>query len=70
MDLEASLAEGYRTTHDTPRWVKMFGIVVIGLVLVFVGLHLVGGGLLGQMLDGHGGHAPRSIATEHGAQPQ
>jgi hypothetical protein len=28
-----------------PRWVKVFGIVVIVLVLVFVILHLTGNGL-------------------------
>lgn len=34
----------------TPRWVKVFGIIVIVLVLLFVILHLTGGGL--------GGHTP------------
>ena len=29
----------------TPRWVKVFGIIVIVLVLVFVIVHLMGGGL-------------------------
>jgi hypothetical protein len=29
----------------TPRWVKVFGIIVIVLVLVFVVVHLMGGGL-------------------------
>ena len=28
----------------TPRWVKVFGIIVIVLVLLFVILHLAGGG--------------------------
>jgi hypothetical protein len=31
-----------------PRWVKMFGIIALVLVLLFVILHLIGGG--------HGGH--------------
>ena len=30
---------------STPRWVYIFGIIVIVLVLVFVSLHLAGGGL-------------------------
>ena len=29
---------------STPRWVKVFGIIVIVLVLAFVILHLAGGG--------------------------
>ena len=29
----------------TPRWVYVFGIIVIVLVLLFVILHLTGGGL-------------------------
>jgi hypothetical protein len=68
MDREASSVQGYEPTHDTPRWVKVFGIVVIVLVLLSVSLHLVGGGLPGHALGGHGGHAPRSTTTEHGAQ--
>jgi hypothetical protein len=29
-------------THRTPRWVKVFGIIVLALVLVFVILQLTG----------------------------
>ena len=39
-------------TAGAPRWVKVFGIVVIVLALLFVILHLAGGGLLV-------GHKPR-----------
>ncbi len=35
---------------STPRWVKVFGIIAIVLVLLFVIMHLTGGGL--------GGHTP------------
>ncbi len=42
---------------STPRWVKVFGIIVIVLLLLFVILHLTGGGL--------GGHTP---PIEHGMQ--
>lgn len=33
------------STSSTPRWVKVFGIIVIVLVLLFVILHLTGRGL-------------------------
>jgi hypothetical protein len=32
----------------TPRWVVAFGIVAAILVLLFVGLHLAGGGFRGS----------------------
>ena len=38
---------GYDTT-STPRWVYVFGIIAIVLVLLFVVLHLTGGGLVGH----------------------
>lgn len=31
-----------------PRWVKVFGIIALVLVLLFVILHLIGGGLGGH----------------------
>lgn len=45
---------------STPRWVKVFGIIALVLVLLFVILHLTGRGL--------GGHTPPSSVTEHGVQ--
>jgi hypothetical protein len=42
----------YRDSTDdtgTPRWVYLFGIIAIFLVLLFVILHLIGGGLVGHM---------------------
>jgi hypothetical protein len=36
-----------RDTDDeigTPRWVKAFGVVIVAVVLLFVILHLAGGG--------------------------
>jgi hypothetical protein len=33
----------------TPRWVKVFGIIAIILALVFVIVHLAGGGLGGHL---------------------
>jgi len=32
-------------TSGTPSWVKVFGIVIIVLMLLFIVLHLAGGGL-------------------------
>ena len=34
----------------TPRWVYLFGVALVGLVALFVGLHFAGLGL--------GGHGP------------
>jgi hypothetical protein len=33
---------GDKSTAGTPRWVKVFGIIVIVLVVVFIALHLTG----------------------------
>ena len=33
----------------TPRWVKLFGLVVVALVLLFVIKHLAGGGFRGHL---------------------
>jgi hypothetical protein len=63
MDLEASLMHGHGPTHSSPRWVKVFGITVIVLLLLFIGLHLIGGSLLGHTFG-----APPSSATDHGMQ--
>ncbi len=38
------------STTSTPRWVKVFGIIVIAAALLFVILHLTG--------HGPGGHTP------------
>ena len=46
---------------STPRWVKMFGIIALVLVLLFVILHLTGHSL--------GGHMPtRTPIMAHGVQ--
>jgi len=36
------------STPGTPRWVKVFGLIAIILVLLFVILHLIGLGLGGH----------------------
>jgi len=38
------------STASTPRWVKVFGTAMVGLVLLFVALHLTG--------HGFGSHTP------------
>ena len=47
-------------TTGAPRWVKVFGIVALVLVLLFVILHLTGRGL--------GGHKPPSNVKQNAAQ--
>ena len=53
---------GGETDHDTgtPRWVKVFGIIALVLVFVFIILHLTGHGL--------GGHTHRPPVTEQGVK--
>lgn len=45
----------------TPRWVKVFGLIALVLVLLFAAVHLTTGG-------GPGNHMPSSSVTEHGVQ--
>jgi len=59
---------GHGSTHSTPRWVKVFGIIVIVLLVLFVSMHLIGRSNLGYTLGGHGEHALPSSAPEHGLQ--
>ncbi len=42
---DTGVGPGRGSTTGTPRWVYVFGIIVIVLVLLFVILHLTGGGL-------------------------
>jgi len=57
------------STHNTPGWVKMTGIIGIALLLLLFGsLHLIGGSILGHAPGGHGDHAPPSAAAEHRPQ--
>ena len=34
--------DSYTTRHRTPSWVKVFGVLLLALVVVFVILHLTG----------------------------
>ena len=51
---------GRGSTPSTPRWVNVFGIIVIVLILLFGILHLTG-----HSLGGQGGHTP---SIEHSVQ--
>jgi hypothetical protein len=59
---------GHTSTHSTPRWVKMFGIAVIGLLALFIGLHLIGGTPFAHMFDRRGHHTQSPSGTEHRLQ--
>ena len=38
-------SQGVSDTRPAPRWIRVFAMLVVGLMLVFVILHLAGGGL-------------------------
>jgi hypothetical protein len=51
----SSLATEQNSPPSTPRWVKVFGIIIVVLVLLFVGLQFLSGGR-----HGPGRHLPAS----------
>lgn len=53
MDDDSDVRPGGDMPHATPRWVKVFGIIFVVLVLLFIILHLTGNGL-----GGHSMHRP------------
>ncbi len=46
-DDDTGMEPGGEST-STPRWVRVFGIIAIVLMLVFVVVHLLGGGFRGH----------------------
>jgi hypothetical protein len=52
------------STTSTPGWVKVFGIIALVVVLLFVFLMFT----RGPGGHGPGGHTPPSSVTEHGVQ--
>ncbi len=46
---DAAVAPSRTSSHETypgtPRWVKVFGVVAFVVVLLFLGVHLAGGGM-------------------------
>ena len=59
-DGDTGLGSEQRPGTAAPRWVKVFGIIAIVLVLLFAVLHLTG--------HSPGGHASHPSLTEHGAR--
>ena len=58
-DPDSDSEPAHESPPGTPRWVKVFGIVLIVLLLAFAGLHL----------SGHAPtHMPGSSGAEHGMQ--
>jgi hypothetical protein len=51
-----------RATPPTPRWVKMFGLVALALFILFLVVHLSGGGL--------GRHMSPAGATDPAGYPR
>ena len=56
---DTGMAPDRASPPSTPRWVKMFGITAVVLVLLFAGLHLTGN---------IPSHMPGSSGPEHGTQ--
>ena len=50
----------HESPPNTPRWVKVFGIVVVVLILFVVTLYLTGHGPMN-----HGDHMPSTHQGEH-----
>ena len=46
---EAGAAGDRDSPPPTPRWVKVFGLLALALVLLFVIKHLAGGGFRGHV---------------------
>ena len=68
---QTPLEPGHGSTSGTPRWVKVFGIIALVLVLLFV-ISLLAGVRHGPGLHtpsgDAGGHTPLSSVTERGVQ--
>jgi len=68
---ETPLDPGHGSTRGTPRWVKVFGIIALVLVLLFV-ISLLAGVRHGPGLHtpsgDTGGYAQHSSVAEHGEQ--
>ena len=61
----AELPPDRGSTTGTPRWVKVFGIIAIALVVLFVILIVVGGHGPGRH-TGLGGNTPSPSVTDDG----
>lgn len=57
-----------KSPPGTPRWVKVFGIIALALVLLFIVLQSIGGGNHGPGRHLPSSNAPPSSLTEDGVQ--
>jgi hypothetical protein len=65
-DDDTGLGSNRESPPGTPRWVKVFGIIAILLILLFVVLHLSGNRFQNHTFSGGtGDHTP---PIEHGVQ--
>jgi hypothetical protein len=53
-----------RSPPSTPRWVKLFGIIALVLLLLFGGMHVTG-----SSQHGPGRHMPAPVPTSAVPQP-
>ncbi|MGH9008534.1 MAG: hypothetical protein ACRDYF_01660 [Acidimicrobiia bacterium] len=58
---------GSESTTGAPRWVKVFGIIILGLAVLIVGMKVAGvGPSHGPGRHGGGGGTPTTSVTEAG----
>lgn len=60
---DSSKGPDHGSAPSTPRWVKVFGVIALVLVLLFVILHLTG-----NNFGGHSGHKLHSSVIEQGVK--
>lgn len=60
---DTNVGPGGGSTPSTPRWVKVFGIIALVLILLFVILHLTG-----NNFGGHGRHTSPTSVIEQGVE--
>ena len=66
---DAGVGPDRKATSGPPRWVKVFGIIAVVVLVLFVILLLAGGHNPGRHSgSGLGGHAAPSSVTSHGGQ--
>ncbi len=66
---ELGVGPDRESATSTPRWVKVFGVIALVLVVLLAILLLSGGHGPGRHTGGAGGHTPPPASvTEHGGQ--
>jgi hypothetical protein len=72
-DRHARVGPDREPTTGTPRWVKVFGLIALVAVVLFLILLLTGGPGRhgpGRHTGGLGGHTPPAGVTAHGVLPR